>query len=144
MSIVTAISEEEIDRNLFKGQLPIVMIGLLCFLLFGTIAYLVALRGVRPLKKLGTLMASVETGNYEVHAKANDYTEIARLSAGFNSMIQAIKKRDEELHISNQELIAAEEKLRGKYVELKESKKVLQAREEKIKYLASRDSLQDY
>lgn len=141
MSIVAAISEEEISQTLFKEQLPIVMIGLLCLLLFGAIAYIVVLRGVRPLKKLGALMASVETGNYDVHADANDYTEIARLSTGFNNMIQAIKKRDEELLISNQELISAEEQLRGKYIELKESKKVLQAREEKIEYLASRDSL---
>ena len=66
------------------------------------------------------------------------------MSAGFNSMIQAIKKRDEKLHISNQELIAAEEKLQDKYVELKESQKILQAREEKIQHLASRDSLTGY
>ncbi len=141
MSIMAAISEKEIAQNLLRQQLPIVMIGLLCFLLFGIIAYLVALRGVRPLKNLGSLMASVETGNYDVHAKANDYTEIARLSAGFNAMIQAIKKRDQELLISNRELITAEEKLRGKYVELKESQKILKAREEKIEQLASRDSL---
>lgn len=141
MSIMAAISEKEIAQNLFMQQLPIVMSGLLCFLLFGFIAYLVALRGVRPLKNLGSLMASVENGDYDVHAKANDYTEIARLSAGFNAMIQAIKKRDQELLISNRELIAAEEKLRGKYVELKESQKILKAREEKIEQLASRDSL---
>ncbi|MEK5037087.1 EAL domain-containing protein [Sporosarcina sp. FSL K6-3457] len=141
MTIVAAISEKEIAQNIFKGQLSVVMIGLLCLLLFGSITYLVVLRGVRPLKKLGTLMASVENGNYDVHAKANDYTEIARLSTGFNSMIQAIKKRDQELLISNQELIIAEEKLLGKYVELQESQKILQAREDKIEHLASRDSL---
>ena len=141
MSIVAAISKQEISQTLFKQQLPIVMIGLLCFLLFGTITYLAALRGVRPLKRLGLLMASVENGDYNVHAKANDYTEITRLSAGFNSMIQAIKKRDEELLISNQELIVTEEKLRSKYVELKESQRILQAREEKIEHLASSDSL---
>lgn len=141
MSLVAAISEEEIAQNIFKGQLSIVMIGLLCLLLFGTITYLVVLRGIRPLRKLSTLIASVETGNYEVLAKENDYTEIARLSTGFNNMIQAIKKRDQELLISNQELILADEKLQGKYVELQESQKILQAREEKIEHLASRDSL---
>ena len=99
--------------------------GLFCLLIFGFIAYLATLRGVRPLEKLGILMSSVEKGNYDVHAKVNDYQEVLRLANGFNSMIKAIKKRDEELLISNQELKIADEKLRGKYEELKESQRIL-------------------
>ena len=49
-------------------------------------------------------MGSVEKGNYDVHAKINDYKEIVRLANGFNNMIKGIKKRDEELLISNNEL----------------------------------------
>ena len=86
-------------------------------------------------------MGSVEKGNYEVHAKVNDYKEIVRLANGFNSMIKAIKKRDEELLISNQELKIADEKLRGKYEELKESQRILKESEKKILHLASYDSL---
>ena len=49
-------------------------------------------------------MGSVEKGDYNVLAKVHDYKEILRLADGFNSMIQGIKKRDEEILISNQEL----------------------------------------
>ena len=41
-------------------------------------------------------------------------------------MIKAIKKRDEELLISNQELKIADEKLRCKYEELKESQRIIE------------------
>ena len=141
MSIVTAISKDEISQNLIKSHLSVLITGLFCLLIFGFIAYLATLRGVRPLEKLATLMGSVEKGNYEVHAKVNDYKEIVRLANGFNSMIIGIKKRDEELLISNQELKIAEEKLRGKYEELKESQRILKSSEEKILHLASYDSL---
>ena len=56
-------------------------------------------------------------------------------------MIKAIKKRDEELLISNQELKIADEKLRSKYKELKESQRILKESEKKILHLASYDSL---
>ena len=141
MNIVTAISKEEISTSLIKSHLPVFIAGALCLLIFGIIAYVATLRGVRPLEKLGTLMGSVEKGNYDVHAKINDYKEIVRLANGFNSMIQGIKKRDEELLISNQEIKIAEEKLRCKYEELKESQRILKASEEKILHLASYDSL---
>ncbi|TQR15336.1 EAL domain-containing protein [Psychrobacillus soli] len=98
MSIVTAISKEEITRNLLNRHLPILIIGLFCLLLFGVIAYFAALRGVRPLKKLGKLMVSVENGNYDVQAKVYDYEEIERLANGFNSMITAIKTREEKIN----------------------------------------------
>ena len=141
MSIVSAISKDEINQNLIQSHLPVIIAGLLCLLIFGFIAYVATIRGVRPLEKLGTLMGSVEKGNYEVHAKVNDYQEIVRLANGFNSMIKAIKKRDEELLISNQELKIADEKLRSKYEELKESQRILKESEKKILHLASYDSL---
>ena len=97
MSIVTAISREEISHNLLKSHLPVVIAGLVCLLIFGIITYLATLRGVRPLEKLGKLMGSVEKGDYNVLAKVHDYKEILRLADGFNSMIQGIKKRDEEI-----------------------------------------------
>lgn len=97
MSIVTAISKEEIIRNLINRHQPILGIGLFCLLLFGVIAYFATLRGVRPLKKLGKLMISVENGNYNVQANANDYEEIERLANGFNSMILAIKTREDKI-----------------------------------------------
>ncbi|MFJ5771737.1 EAL domain-containing protein [Psychrobacillus sp. NPDC093180] len=97
MSIVTVISKEEIIRNLIKRHQPILAIGLFCLLLFGVIAYFATLRGVRPLKKLGKLMISVENGNYDVQAKVHDYEEIERLANGFNSMILAIKTREDKI-----------------------------------------------
>lgn len=97
MSIVTAISSEEITQNLLNRHQPILAIGLFCLLLFGVIAYLATLRGVRPLKKLGKLMVSVENGNYNVQANVNDYEEIERLANGFNSMILAIKTREDKI-----------------------------------------------
>lgn len=97
MSIVTAISREEITQNLLNRHQPILAIGLFCLLLFGVIAYFATLRGVRPLKKLGKLMVSVEKGNYDVQANVNDYEEIERLANGFNSMILAIKTREDKI-----------------------------------------------
>ena len=95
MMIVTAISMEEINQNLLKSHLPILIVAALCLLIFGAITYLATLRGVRPLEKLGTLMSYVEKGDYDVTAHISDYKEISRLSKGFNSMIKAIKRRDE-------------------------------------------------
>ncbi len=141
MIIVTAISQEEISQNLIKSHLPILIMGALCLLIFGVITYIATLRGVRPLEKLGTLMGYVEKGDYSVTAKISDYKEISRLAKGFNSMIKAIKRRDEKLLVSNQELKIAEGKLRCKYDELKESQRILKESEEKILRLASHDSL---
>ena len=141
MIIVTAISKEEINQNLIKSHLPILIVGALCLLIFGVITYIATLRGVRPLEKLGTLMGYVEKGDYDVTAKISDYKEISRLAKGFNSMIKAIKRRDEKLLVSNQELKIAEGKLRYKYDELKESQRILKESEEKILRLASHDSL---
>ena len=82
-------------------------------------------------------MSSVENGDYHVYANVRDYKEVSRLADGFNNMIQAIKKRDEKLMITNQDLKYAEEQLRGRYEELKHSEKELKASDEKIKRLAS-------
>ena len=43
-------------------------------------------------------------GDYDVHSKCKGLQRNCRLANGFNSMIQAIKKRDEELLFSNEEL----------------------------------------
>jgi diguanylate cyclase len=141
MIIVTAISMEEISQNLIKSHLPIFIVAALCLLIFGMITYIATLRGVRPLDKLGTLMSYVEKGDYDVTAHISDYKEISRLAKGFNSMIKAIKRRDERLWVSNQELKIAEGKLRYKYDELKESQRILKESEEKILRLVSHDSL---
>lgn len=102
MSIVTAIRTDELSQSLIKSHLPILIVGVLCLMIFGIIAYLATLRGVRPLEELGALMGSVEKGNYTVHAKINDYKEIARLANGFNSMLSGIKKRDKKiLHLAS-------------------------------------------
>lgn len=141
MSIVTAISEEEIAGNLLNSHFLVLIAGVVCLLIFSIIAYLATLKGVRPLEKLAVLMGSVEKGDYDVSAEVNDYKEVQRLASGFNSMIQAIKKRDEELLFSNEELRFTEGRLRGKYEELKESQRTLKESEEKILRLASYDSL---
>lgn len=86
-------------------------------------------------------MNHVENGNYHVFAKIKSYQEVNRLAKGFNSMIRAIKKRDRDLLISNKELKNAEEQLRKKYEELKESQRILKISEEKVAHLASHDAL---
>lgn len=141
MNIITAISVSEINKSLIESHLGIFLVGILCVLLFSIIVYLLTLWSVRPLKELGTLMSSVESGNYNVRAKVRDYKEVMRLAKGFNNMLNAIKKRDRELLISNNELYAAQEKLKTKYEELKESQRILKASEEKVHYLASHDPL---
>ncbi|MFC7687290.1 EAL domain-containing protein [Ureibacillus sp. GCM10028918] len=134
MSILTAISEKELQDHLIKSLYPIVVTGIVTLLLFSSMAYLVLLRGIKPLKNLGTLMSYVELGNYDVYAKEKEYLEVYQLSKGFNSMIHAIKKRDRELNLTYNEIKKTEEQLRSKYEELKAS-------EEKILHLASYDPL---
>lgn len=134
MSILTAISQNEINRTVFKNHLPVFLLGIIAMLLSSAISYLVILKGVKPLHRLISLMGVVEKGNYDVHADIQQYTEINRLAEGFNSMIEAIQKRDAALLISNKELMMAEERLRARYEELKVSEK-------KILHLASYDSL---
>ena len=134
LNIVVAVNKLEIVRAILKSHLPIVITGVFSLLLFGVVTYIAILRWVRPLDTLGSLMGSVENGDYNVQAEINDYKEVSRLAAGFNSMIFSIKKRDEELLISNAELKLIEGRLRGKYDQLKES-------EEKILQLAAYDSL---
>ncbi len=141
MSIITAISEEELNKKLIQNLLPILVAGIICILLFSIIGYAITLIWTRPLKKLGILMNHVENGNYNVRAKVKSYQEVTRLAKGFNSMLRAIKKRDRDLIISNHELRNTEEKLRRKYDELKESQKILKVSEEKVAHLASHDSL---
>lgn len=141
MSIITAISEEELNKKLIENLLPILVAGVICILLFSIIGYGVTLIWTRPLKKLGILMNHVENGNYHVQAKVKSYQEVTRLAKGFNSMIRAINKRDRELSISNNELKQTEEQLRKKYEELKESQRILKVSEEKVAHLASHDSL---
>lgn len=134
MSILAAINEQELHNSLNKSLLPIVIAGIGCLLLFSILAYMIILRGVKPLKKLATLLSYVELGNYNVYAKERDYLEVYRLTNGFNSMIRAIKKRDRELQLAYSEIKDTEEQLRHKYEQLKAS-------EEKILHLASYDSL---
>ncbi|CAM5207204.1 Diguanylate cyclase (GGDEF)-like protein OS=Ureibacillus acetophenoni OX=614649 GN=SAMN05877842_108161 PE=4 SV=1 [Ureibacillus acetophenoni] len=141
MSIMTAISEEEINNKLIENLLPILVTCVICILLFSIIGYGVTLIWTRPLKKLGILMNHAENGNYHVRAKVKSYQEVTRLAKGFNSMIRAINKRDRELSISNRELKQTEEQLRRKYEELKESQRILKVSEEKVAHLASHDSL---
>lgn len=141
MNVVTAVSTAEITSTLIESHLPVIIVGVICILLFSIITYIAILRGVKPLNKLGSLMSSVENGNYDVYAQITDYKEISRLANGFNSMIHAIKNRDAELSISNNELMFTENRLRRKYEELKESQAILKASEEKILRLASNDSL---
>ncbi|MDN4495077.1 bifunctional diguanylate cyclase/phosphodiesterase [Ureibacillus aquaedulcis] len=134
MSILTAINEKELQNYLIKSLYPIVLTGIVTLLLFSSMAYLVLLRGIKPLKNLGTLMSYVELGNYDVYAKEKKYLEVYQLSKGFNSMIRAIKKRDRELNLTYNELKKTEGQLRSKYEQLKAS-------EEKILHLASYDPL---
>lgn len=134
LNIVVAVSKLEIFKAILKSHLPIVITGVFSLLLFSVVTYIAILRWVRPLDTLGGLMGSVENGDYNVQAEINDYKEVSRLAAGFNSMILSIKKRDEELLVSNAELKLIEGRLRGKYEQLKES-------EEKVLQLAAYDSL---
>lgn len=139
--VVSGISKNEINKNLIESHLDIFIVGVVCVLIFSTIVYLLTLWSIRPLKELGKLMSSVESGNYNVRARENSYIEIRRLARGFNNMLQAIKKRDQELLISNNELMEAKEKLKIEYEKLMESQRILKASEEKVQYLASHDTL---
>lgn len=139
--LISAISKTEINKKLIDSHFIIFIVGIITVLIFSIIVYLLTLWSVKPLKELGKLMGSVESGNYNVRAKIKDYKEVMRLSKGFNNMLQAIKRRDEQLVISYNELIEAKDQLKEEYEKLVESQRILKASEEKVHYLASHDSL---
>ena len=141
MALVTAVSKGEIDEELEKALMPVMITGIVCLLVFGTLAYVFALKGISPLQRLVSMMRDAEKGNYHVQEELREYEEINKLSRNFNSMILSIQKRDSELMASNLELAAAEEELRRQYNKLKRSQQVLKESEERITRLAFYDPL---
>ncbi|WP_198507797.1 bifunctional diguanylate cyclase/phosphodiesterase [Bacillus sp. FJAT-45037] len=134
MYIVTATNQGEIVKKVFQANLLVFVVGLLVLLIFSYMLYSMAQRGIKPLAKLVQLMGSAEAGNYDVRAEVRNYYEVTRLTNGFNSMLEAIQKRDDDIIKSHNELKATEEELRKKYCELKTSRA-------EIERLASFDSL---
>lgn len=141
MVLVTAVSKNEIDEELGKALEPIMITGIVCLLVFGTLAYIFALKGISPLQRLVSMMQDAEKGNYHVHEEFKEYEEINKLSQNFNNMIGSIQRRDSELMASNMELAATEEELRKQYNKLKRSQQVLKESEERITRLAFYDPL---
>ncbi|MBC7958908.1 MAG: EAL domain-containing protein [Vallitaleaceae bacterium] len=141
MLLVTAVSQLEIKRNLFKAYLPILIIGVFCLLILSTFTYLLALRAIVPLEKLVTLMKSAKDGDYHVHSNIMGYYEIDTLSNSFNSMIKSIRTRDEHLQTINQSLTIKESELTNKNAILEQSELRLRNSRERIKQLAYYDVL---
>lgn len=141
MVLVAGISLDEINKDVLMNNLPILISGGICLLVFALIAYFSALKGIAPIHNLITLMNKAENGDYQVYADHKEYVEINSLACSFNSMIESIRIRDEQLIESNKELALTEEKLWIQYTQLKESQITLQNNEKRIKYLAYNDSL---
>lgn len=97
MVVVTAISKREINENLLKSHWPVLLTGIICLIMFGLCAYLLALKGIAPLEKLVLLMKEAEQGNYQIKAEMKNYHEIASLCNSFNSMIEGIRKSEEKV-----------------------------------------------
>ena len=69
-------------------------------LIFG-IAFLYTRRFINPIKLLKTTMDNVKGGNYEMKAKVTSTDEVGSLAGSFNSMIDVIKSRTNELELKN-------------------------------------------
>lgn len=105
MYVATAVSMEEIQQKLWLSLLPVFLAGFLCLAVFASAAYVLTLRGMAWLDRLVSLMKKAQEGDYSVRAEISRYEEIQSLSAGFNRMMEGIRRRDAEL-------IAAEEQVR--------------------------------
>ena len=97
MSVVAAVAKNEITHALVRSVVVLVGIQLFLTVCFSALMYILVRRGVGPMEKLIGLMKRVELGDYEIQADFDDYSEIASLSQGFNSMLGGIRTRDEIL-----------------------------------------------
>lgn len=104
MMIVTGINKQEINEELWSVHLPIFILGVICLGVFGFVANFFALKAIVPLERLVALMKSAENGNYHVHANIRNYNEIESLANGFNHMMEGIRKKDEDLTASKEEV----------------------------------------
>ena len=71
---------------------------------------------VRPLKKLGSLMASVENEDFEVSFHNRGRDEISRLAARFNSMAQRLEQLHNQVYQEQLSMRAAEIKILEKEI----------------------------
>ncbi len=84
-------SEASIERLAWSGA--IVGLGTLIGGLFAMILFAKSLG--EPLCELTTALAEVESGNFDVSVEVNDTGEIGQLQAGLNSMVVALREREQ-------------------------------------------------
>lgn len=111
------------QRMLAYGVLIIIEFVLALWLLLRIQAWEVA-RAVRPLELLNENMADISQGRLDTRAAYSDIEEFARLSEGFNQMVEQIRERDHWLasHLGNLEQVV-EQRTR----ELRQAKEVAEA-----------------
>ncbi len=103
------------------------------------IAYLIAARITKPLGKLVKLTDSVTKGDLSQRLNFNGEDEIAHLAKSFNSMIDAVRKRDDDLRTAHDSL---EQRVRERTEELAHNNVQLMRRNEELDqfaYVAAHD-----
>ena len=98
MMVATAASISEIKDNCYKSLVPALVTEAFTIIVILLITYYLTLKIINPIEALSKLMSKAEYGDYDVTAKIENYYEIKSLSESFNTMISAIKKRDEKIN----------------------------------------------
>lgn len=73
------------------GKMTII-IAIICIIISILLSIYITFSIVRPLKKIMTLMNEVEEGNLTVYSDLTGKSEIGRLSIGFNSMVENMRR----------------------------------------------------
>lgn len=131
--LATVIPKNEFMTEVRNVENMIIKITI-CILILGiALTYFVIKTITSPIKKLTTLMKTVEEGELLVKATIETNDEFGALGGSFNLMMERLNSNYEELSALYEELVATEEELRTQYEELQHNEEALRNSEERYK-----------
>ncbi|OOM81347.1 EAL domain-containing protein [Clostridium sp. BL-8] len=131
--LATVIPKNEFMTEVRNVENMIIKITI-CILILGIVLTYFVIRTITsPIKKLTTLMKTVEEGELLVKATIETNDEFGALGGSFNLMMERLNSNYEELSALYEELVATEEELRTQYEELQHNEDALRNSEERYK-----------
>ena len=109
--VVISVPQKEIYKPITGLLIRTSIIFLLVLLLLGIGTYIIIKRFFRPIDRLILDMKRVEGGEYALQVPVYKDDEIGEISLQFNSTLEGISLRDEELQALNEELAASFEEI---------------------------------